>query len=319
MKKELYNLIFADIDNTLLSLDYAYYATEKNIDIIDALSHYINKIKKSIESLLEDNNILVIVTSQSHAYLTNEKLSLIYNSIDKKYRYKVFLFESSAGTEIKILKSNIYNYPGLLNNSGVTIHLIIDKIESLKFMEEHFENNNMKINKIYGLGDDNRDIDLLLKIKQLGGSVGIVGYRELKEYYNTDNIDIDDLCDTIARTVYHIYQVRLINDYTRKYSEQGYNVLLKSLKQSTELQEINTKQEILKQELKNDYLNGKKSIKDLVKLYFIHNLAFNNTIDYGLDRYKKILELGDNFYEYTLDQEASLRKEDHMLKKIMKV
>lgn len=310
MSNNKYNLIFTDVDNTLLGTDYVLDSEKNNKDIDSVMHQYIRRMKQPIENILMDNNILILVSSLDHAYKVSDKLASIYNSINEEYKNKLFLFESSAGEMIDYLNSNIFNY------NGVRINLILHKTEALDYMINYCKEKNIQINTIYGLGDDKNDVDLLLKIKNMGGNVGIVGYRKwmyLQEEIEQNNID--NICSIVAERVFHFERQCLIREKT--------NLCGNAIESLNIIKKVNDKivikQENLSNELKKNYLSGKLTKEDLQKIYMIHSLALNCTHNYNQERYNEVLELADNYFEFTLDQEASLGKKNHMLKKIMQL
>lgn len=57
---------------------------------------------------------------------------------------------------------------------GIEITLVDNKCEAVNKVLDEFKKANIEIGRIYGMGDSIVDIDMLLKIKELGGMSGLV-------------------------------------------------------------------------------------------------------------------------------------------------
>ena len=99
----------------------------------------------------------------------SRKFNFFYNYVSEANRDKLLFFISEA----KGGKGTIFEY------EDVKVSLIGEKVECVDIVLDKLKNNGIQVNNIVGFGDDEKDVDMLFRIQELGGSVGTIADKDM--------------------------------------------------------------------------------------------------------------------------------------------
>lgn len=251
-KKEM-GIVFSDFDATLVGGG-----------MIDTWEEYAKECKKAakfIDLILTNNNYFVIVSSSYHDSVERlgRKFKIIYDFLTDDNKNKIRFFCSETD------KKTTQSY------EDITIELIDVKEECVDIVLSDLKDAGITITNIVGLGDDEKDLAMLLKIKSYGGSVGVIAdpstsFSTCIRYLDFEKNSIDENIERLVETEFHIEMVRLINKKRAEAVTKSLR-MLKHLSESQELQDIKKRKLMRIEELKQGYINGTVTIKHLQKCF----------------------------------------------------
>lgn len=312
-REKRYDLLFTDIDGTLI--DGMNDETGEVITTFEQELEKKKKLSKLLNLILEGNNIIIVVSSTHHGDI-RRKLKNLDEVIDDKNKKKVlyFISDRSRGVEeFKTLDKCVYE--------GIEITLVDNKCEAVNKVLDEFKKANIEIGRIYGMGDSIVDIDMLLKIKELGGMSGLVA-DEYEICHGTTEYDIPSLvnhenikevANNIAKTEFRFERYNLIGKYRRLYGSK----FIEFIRASDDLKVLKEKQESRSLEIQEKFLCGVLTRDDLIKLVYLPSLAFKyvlknvktdkaGMIYYDEDKYNEVLGLGKNISTHVLERQPDL-------------
>lgn len=311
-KKKSYNILFTDIDGTLI--DGKNDLTGEIIKTFEQDLEKKMKLSKLFNTILEGNNIIVLVTTSYH---TNARLKLknMEKVIEDKNKNKVLYFMSSKSHNpgLKDQESCFYD--------GIKIDLVEDKQEAVFKVLEYLKNAKVEVGQLYGLGDAVIDINMLLKIKELGGKTCLIAdefeFNHVIPYNIPDPItpdNIGEVAKKIASKELEIDRRIFIQKCIRMHGDE----YLKYISSSEELKNLKKRENDRIIEIKNQFLLGNLTREGIVKLFYLSQLAFsyvereiinnknNSGIYFDVDKYNEVMELGRNVSIHVLERQPDL-------------
>lgn len=311
--KKRYDILFTDIDGTLI--DGTNDQDGKTISTFEQDLEKHRKLSDFYNSILKGNNIMVVVTSTFHND-SRKKLKNIDKVIDEKNKKKVlyFMSDKDRGTpEFINIDKLIYK--------GIEITLVKNKKEAVDKVLNYLKESNVEIGTIYGMGDSIADVDMLLRIKELGGITGLVADENIFGRYTPGYVvpskitheNIEEVANNIAETEFRFERHNLINKYRSLYGVE----FIKYIRTSDEFKTLKKKQESRALEIQEKFLCGALIRDDLVGLVYLSSLAFqyimrnsnyegNGIFYYDKDKYDEILKLGENVSTRVLERQSDL-------------
>ena len=311
---ERYDILFTDIDGTLIDG----INDEDGKTIISTYEQDLEKhrkLKDFYNSILKGNNILVVVTSTFHGD-SRKKLKNIDMVIDEKNKKKVLYFMSDKDRGVE----EFINIDKIIYE-GIEITLVKNKREAVDKVLDSLDEFNVEINAIYGIGDSIADIDMLLRIKELGGIIGLVADENMIIHYTPGYVvpskityeNIEEVANNIASIEFRLERYNLINKYKSLYGAE----FIKYIRNSYEFKELKKNQKSRALEIQEKFLRGYLIRDDLVKLVYLSSLAFNymtknsNYVGNGIfyydkDKYDEILKLGEHISHRVLERQSDL-------------
>lgn len=160
---------------------------------------------RQLASFLDDGNYVKIVTSvNSHEtadFAFNEFITRIYESIEK-YKNQVSIFFVGKYACLSTLSriSTIYEKNGNIyaeGKNGISVTILDDKVEVFEFIKKE---HNLFLDRLFAIGDSNKDIPMLFKCIDLGGRSSIIN-NEL--YICNKNETVDSIIKkTVLRNMF---------------------------------------------------------------------------------------------------------------------
>jgi len=242
INKNLVGVVFSDLEATLIG-GGPMWTWEEYIEECKKASSFINFI-------LSQNNYFVIVSSCYHDTVNRvcKKFNIIYNLLTGDTKDKIMFFCSNTGKNC------------IERIEGVDVYLIEEKQECVDIVLNKLKNDGIELSNMIGIGDDEKDLDMLFMIQELGGTVGVVAdstmsFSTLVKYLDFDKSTIDDIVNSIINAEFNIETNRLISKKFEEAKHQSINGL-KHLHNSDEYKKLCEVKEQRKQELIEGYANG---------------------------------------------------------------
>ncbi len=245
-------ILFTDLCGTLISRNLSeakkYYGSqEKELSII---SRYIN------EFLSEDNELVIVTSPGGHGYfgsIFNDRLAkldaYIRNELDSHVAYYLQgngKINPDDNITKKVLNGKVY-YSGKHPFEGIGI----DKKEEAI---DDFLQNVKPPYQIYGIGDTEQDIPMLLRIEELGGISSIIDTTLYHRPTTTDEIIKNELDLEFDFDLYNmIKNKKLIDPNSGTYTEEARALLEKKERRKYELYTSLYKGELDLDELNKNY------------------------------------------------------------------
>jgi len=294
-KNKEYNILFSDMDDTLINVVGS--PSKEDVEAqIKKLSNIFNN--------LSSNNIIVIISSLNHPDYPFTKAELFYKYLSKQINGNVLYFFSKAKDYFGEYSSNIYMI------GDIRTFLVQEKEEAVDAVMYYLKRVGINIKDIYGLGNGVDDVDMLLKIKKLGGYTGLIEDKIVSNFYfpnlseiNEDNIDevIHEMTE-YENFIETNFIMKKIENRKRKTKD---NIPIWEEPELLGLKEIFDNR---RKQIKEDFLSSKISKEDLYKRTWIayltkHSIAFKEFNDengiYDIDKAEKYVDnvasLANNF------------------------
>ena len=194
-----------------------------------------------------------------------KKFNLIYNFLWEQNKDKIMFFCSNTGKK-SIEKIN-----------DINVHLIEEKQECIDMVIDKLKSEGIELNNIIGIGDDEKDLNMLFKIQELGGTVGVIADSSMRasnliDYLDFDNLTIEDIANNIIETEFQIETNRLISKKLEEAKLQSIHGL-KHLYNSHEYKKLCERKVQRKQELIEGYKNSLIDNDTLQKCFVTAQLA----------------------------------------------
>ena len=292
MEKNLINkkkmgVVFSDLQSTLIGggLITTWEEYEKEC----------SKVIPLIDLILSNNNYFVIVSTIHHDVMERiaRRFSIIYNSIINDNKDKILFFCSECD-ETKTIQIN-----------GIDINLIKEKEDSVDIVISRMTKEGIEISKIIGLGDDEKDLNMLFKIKELGGEVGIVAdpsmsFSTCMTYIDFNKLPLEVIIELVVDMEFKIETLKLINKKRDEAIEKQQH-MLKYLAESSEYIDLLDRKSKRSLELKEAYIKG----------------TINSD---GLQRCLTVAELTNRYYyRYVEGKEMNSNIDDDIQKRIYSI
>ena len=313
-QKQKTGVIFSDLECTLVGGGELWTWEE-----------YIAECKKAAEFInliISNNNYFVIVSSSYHDAVERvaRKYNIIYNFILKENRDKIMFFCSHN----KVMDEK--------NFDDITISLINEKEECVDIVLKKIKEAGIEITDILGLGDDEKDLNMLLKIKELGGNVGIIAdstmrFCNLLHYLDFEKRTLDENIDKIIEHEFSIESNKLINKTIEEAQRRKAN-FIQVLTGSEEYVNLINRKTARKKELKEGYLSGSITAETLQNCltaaelttryynrYVREKELSGEKIDEGID--KKIYALTENISSSAISTNTNMLK-SKLVRKLLK-
>ena len=314
MKNKKMGLVFTDLQCTLIGGGL--------IETWEEYEKECLKVIPLINLILSNNNYFVIVSTIHHDVIERiaRRFSIIYDSITNDNKDKIFFFCSECD-DIKTIEIN-----------GININLIKEKEDSVDIIISKMKEEGIEISKIIGLGDDEKDLNMLFKIKELGGEVGIVAdpsmsFSTCMTYIDFNKLSIDEIIQLVVDMEFKIETLRLINTKREEVIEKQQH-MLKYLAKSSEYIDLLDRKSKRSLELKEAYIKGAidsdglqrcLTIAELTNRYYYRYVEDtkikNKEIDEDIQ--KRIYSIAQNISNTTLSTNMNLIDMD-FVKKLLK-
>lgn len=259
VRKKSAGVIFSDLECTLIGGAQTW-TWEEYIESCKKVASLINLI-------ISQNNYFVIVSSCYHATVGHvaRKFNIIYNFLSDQNKDKMIFFCSNTG------KNTIEKI------DDVNVHMIEAKEECIDIVLDKLKNEGFELNNIFGIGDDEKDLNMLFKIQELGGAVGVIADSSMRtlnliDYLDFDNLTIEDITNNIIEAEFHIEINRLIRQKLEEAKLQSIHAF-KHLSNSDEYKNLCKRKEQRKQELIEGYTNSLIDNDALQKCFITAQLA----------------------------------------------
>ena len=284
-------VLFTDLVDTLINSNNEW---TKEVEMV---SRYLN------EFLSKGNYVAVVTSPNGHGsigYIFNDMLIPLHQSVDKSFRDRLVYYLQGNGRiyeDDNVIKKNTHGKTYYLGNNGVYGIGVSKKEEAIDdFLQAKKEPFSM-----YAIGDNDRDIPMLLRTQELGGFSSFIGNSIDEE------VSIKDIIDEQLFVEFHF---PLQDEISKKKGSEDYNKL------TEEEMTIFIKREERRKELYQLFNEGKLDIdkikKDYYKIYELSNYQnfscklWPNDYDYyenypfNKDMIDKILSMGcfNSFEDY---------------------
>lgn len=295
-------VMFSDMECTLIG------GGHQNLHTWELYERACHKVSELIDLILSFNNYFVLVSSCHHDAKERvaRKYNIIYNYLSEKNRHKILFFISDV--ELKYGKGSIEQF------DDVKVELIGEKVECVDKVLMKLKEEGINISNIVGIGDDEKDVNMLFRIQELGGKVATIAEKEMRltSLFHYPQIDENTYLSVIAEIAEKEYEIDrniLISKSLKGYS--GGNVL-KNIFQSSELKTIQEKTEKRKSELLQLYESGEIDSDYLQRCLYNAELAlryFRRYVEFEKDNQfgdgEKILERISSLSEFHSDKALS--------------
>ncbi len=268
--KDTNNIIFADLFGTLLPESFLMEPDqfEEKLDIeFSKLAIFFNNY------LSKDNNYLILVSSANHGgpNVLFKVYPIFAKYISEENRKNIHFFVSEVTQDCCEKLGNPMN---LETKDGIkiTLKFINDKSESV---DETYKNLNIDSNKkIFGVGDDVKDVKMLLKILSLGGKIAVVKGKGYICSYESNTVkdkmweeNVNDLITKIAKTEFDIRLAAFLSDYYNVHFRNPKTLLAVCI--DNETQKLKHQRHKREKSLKNSYLEKTLNIEELNHILYM--------------------------------------------------
>ena len=301
-KNSSYGVVFTDMECTLIG------GGVKELETWELYGKACKKVSQLIDLILSAGNYFVIVSSSHHDAKERvaRKYNIIYDCLSDQNKEKILFFISDV--EEKYGKGTIEKF------DNISARLIGEKVECIDIVLQKLFDDGVNINTIVGFGDDEKDVDMLFRIQELGGTVATVAEEKmyltnLFSFPQIDGKNYKDIIKEISEKEHSIDMHILISKFTRN-PKNGFS--LSGLAKCSELAEIKQQQQDRIDELTLLFENGQIDNSYLQKCLYNAELAFRyftRYYDYGYGRKigegKEILQKIWGISEYHSDKTIS--------------
>ena len=282
-------VLFTDLVDTLINSDNEW---TKEVEIV---TRYLN------EFLSKGNYVAVVTSPNGHGsigYIFNDMLIPLHQSVDKSFRDRLVYYLQGNGRiyeDDNVIKKNTHGKTYYLGNNGVHGIGVSKKEEAIDdFLQAKKEPFSM-----YAIGDNDRDIPMLLRTQELGG------FSSFIDNSIDEEVSIKDIIDEQLFVEFHF---SLQDEISKKKGSEDYNKL------TEEEMTIFIKREERRKELYQLFNEGKLDIdkikKDYYKIYELSNYQnfscklwpndYYENYPFNKDMIDKILSMGcfNSFEDY---------------------
>ena len=282
-------VLFTDLVDTLINSDNEW---TKEVEIV---TRYLN------EFLSKGNYVAVVTSPNGHGsigYIFNDMLIPLHQSVDKSFRDRLVYYLQGNGRiyeDDNVIKKNTHGKTYYLGNNGVHGIGVSKKEEAIDdFLQAKKEPFSM-----YAIGDNDRDIPMLLRTQELGG------FSSFIDNSIDEEVSIKDIIDEQLFVEFHF---PLQDEISKKKGSEDYNKL------TEEEMTIFIKREERRKELYQLFNEGKLDIdkikKDYYKIYELSNYQnfscklwpndYYENYPFNKDMIDKILSMGcfNSFEDY---------------------
>lgn len=301
-----FGVVFTDLECSLIG------GGTKRLETWELYERECREVSVFIDQILSLNNYFVIVSSSHHdaKERISRKFNFFYNYVSEANRDKLLFFISEISE--KDGKGTIFEY------ENVKVGLIGEKVECVDIVLDSLKNSGVQINSIVGFGDDEKDVDMLFRIQELGGIVGTIADKDMyltNEFSFTD-INDDNYEEVIKKIVDEEFGVDTMILSQRKQKEYSGGNFFKQLFSSSELKSILEKKDKRQEELKNAYVVGEINkdtlqrclyVAELTRRYFIrYHFSDNNYVGYGEELLGRVYSISENYSDKALSTSGRL-------------
>lgn len=293
-----FGVVFTDLECSLIG------GGTKRLETWELYERECKEVSRFIDQILSLNNYFVIVSSSHHdaKERISRKFNFFYNYVSEANRDKLLFFISEA----KGGKGTIFEY------EDVKVSLIGEKVECVDIVLDKLKNNGIQVNNIVGFGDDEKDVDMLFRIQELGGSVGTIADKDmyLTNEFSFIDINDDNYEEVIKKIVDDEFSVDTMILSRMKQNEYSGGNFFKQLFSSSELKSILEKKDKRQEELKNAYVVGEVNkdtlqrclyVAELTRRYFIrYHFSDDNFVGYGEELLGKVYSISENYSDKAL-------------------
>lgn len=301
-----FSVVFTDLECTLIG------GGTKRLETWELYERECREVSAFIDQILSLNNYFVIVSSSHHdaKERISRKFNFFYNYVSEVNRDKLLFFISEISE--KDGKGTIFEY------EDVKVGLIGEKVECVDIVLDNLKNSGVQINNIVGFGDDEKDVDMLFRIQELGGSVGTIADKDmyLTNEFSFPDINDSNFEDVIKDIVDKEFSADTMILSRTKQNEYSGGNFLKQLFSSSELKNILEMKEKREEELKHSYVIGEINkdtlqrclyVAQLTNRYFIrYHFSDDNFIGYGEELLGKIYSISENYSDKALSTSGRL-------------
>lgn len=277
-QKRKCGVVFSDLECTLIG------GGHKLLETWELYGEACKKVSELIDLILSIDNYFVIVSSSFHDAKERvaRKYNIIYNCLSEENKNKILFFISDSNDKKGQVKFEQFD--------DITAGLIGEKVECVDFVLEKLTNEGIELKDIIGIGDDEKDIDMLLRIQELGGQVATVAEKEM---YLTNLFSFPDINESTYKSVikdiadeeHRADELIVIGQHTKKYTNTM-SKLLSTITESDEFKKIKESKEKRMAELTLLYESGQIDNDYLQKCLYNAELAFRY--------YSRYFSTGDN-------------------------
>ena len=174
---DLYGTLVSEDDKEIFWTELGYYDSERNM----------RRLSDELNPYLSNDNYLYIVSSvaghDSVEFIYNDMIRYLYRNLDDNIKKRVktnFVGYQSQQDQLSKLMKRIEQDSGVLfeDEDGLIINFLNSKSEVFNIVTD---NHKLKDSKLFIIGNDFNDFDMLMKGKDLGGEIAIIGnYKDFK-------------------------------------------------------------------------------------------------------------------------------------------
>lgn len=310
------SVLFSDLYGTLLD------ENSENASWEDCKQNF-KKISPFLNSFLNKNNFLAIITSANHLGIQCclEIIQEYLEYINQENRKNIFWFIS----EKDWMNCGVgFGDSVYLDEMGITVNLIVNKVESVDIVLEKLKD--YKIKDIGAIGDGFKEFDLLTKIHDLGGVTGIIGgsfnnkiaIENALSKYNNEN-KIDKLIKGIADVEYEIYLSSFVTDFHNKFEHSQLTIkqFLEQLRNDSTINGLKRQKDIRIKELQDMVDYGLITEDDLERIIYLDIIVKDRmcyvplndiNLEYAQNLINQTRQIGANFSIKAVSEKTQLLK-----------
>lgn len=295
-------VMFSDMECTLIG------GGHEKLHTWELYEQACHKVSELIDLILSFNNYFVLVSSCHHDAKERvaRKYNIIFNYLSEKNRHKILFFISDV--DLKYGKGTIEQY------DDIKVELIGEKVECVDKVLKKLKEEGINISNIVGIGDDEKDVDMLFRIQELGGKVATIAEKEmyLTSLFHFPQIDENTYSSVIAEIAEKEYEIDRNILISKSLKAHNRGNVLKNIAQSSELKTIQEKTDKRKRELlqlyesreiDSDYLQKCLYNAELASRYYRRYVEFEKENQLGDG--EKILERISSISEYHTNKALS--------------
>lgn len=302
-KKVSYGVMFSDLECTLIG------GGKEKLETWELYEKAFYQVAGLIDTILSFNNYFVIVSSVHHDLKERiaRKFNYIYSRLSDENKDKIRFFISDVSEDSdENISSKEDDKTTEWKFEDISVMLIDEKSECVDIVLEDLVSKGIDINTIVGVGDDEKDVEMLFRIQELGGSVATIAEREsyLTNCFSFPEINeftYKDIVKKIVDQEYSIDENLLCGCLMKQQKCESFSSVLRFIKDSPDYKEIQDKKGIRIDELISLYESGE--VDDL----YLQRCLYNAELAY---RY---------FYRYQYNDSYQVGYGEELLNKITSI
>lgn len=271
-EKRKCGVVFSDLERTLIGGGQTW----------ELYKDACQKVSEMIDLILSLDNYFIIVSSAFHDAKERvaKKYNIIYNCLSKENRNKIFFFISDTNHKKDEVKLEQFD--------NIAAYLVGEKVECVDFILEKLINEGIELKGIIGMGDDEKDVNMLLRVQEIGGQVCTVADKEMSfnnpfSFPEINENTYKNVIKDIVDKEHSIDERIVIGEYTKKYTTPE---LFPAILNSDAFKKIKESKKNRIDELTLLYESGQIDNDHLQKCLYNAELAFRY--------YYKYFSTGDN-------------------------